>query len=154
MKLLLTSCEGLIRFTIVGVFGAAIYLLGTKALHKYTGLSVSVAATVLFVVVVVVNYLLHYSWSFRSRRPHGWTAPRFLGVAIGAVMINYTIVTAGTHWFRAPQTLVLVVAGIAVVAWNYLMSRFWVFVDQRDHIAASTPVTTVTASNSDIESLN
>ena len=131
MRLSDSSTARLIRFAVVGVFGATVYLVGTSALHQYTGLSVSAAATVLFVPVVALNYVLHHSWTFRSRRPHESAAPRFLSVAIGAMGINYLVVALGMRWLRLSQTVVLLLGGVSVVAWNYLLSRCWVFIDNR-----------------------
>ena len=125
-----TSVATLIRYGVVGVFGGGIYLVGTSILHQHAQLSVPAAATALFVPVVVINYVLHYSWTFQSRRPHGSAVPRFLGTAVVAMAINYLVVSSGTRWFRLSQTAVLVFGVLIVVAWNYLLSRFWVFVDR------------------------
>ena len=118
-----------IRFGVVGSLTAGIYLVGTQMLHEYVQLSVSVAATVLFVPAVVVNYILHYSWTFRSSTSHENAAPKFFGAALGAIGINYLVVALGTRWLQFSQIFVLLISGLIVVVWNYLLSRFWVFVD-------------------------
>src|SRR6266702_6142544 len=114
------SVATLIRFAVVGVFGAGVYLFGTSLLHQNARLSVPAAATVLFVTVVMINYVLHYSWTFGSRRTHESAAPRFLGIAVGAMGINYLVVALGTRWLHLSQPVVLVLGGLIVVAWNYM----------------------------------
>jgi len=123
------SMARFIRFAVVGVFGAGVYLVGARLLHQHARLSLQAAATVLFVPVVLINYVLHYSWTFGSRKPHGSVAPRFVSIAVGAMGINYVVVALGTRWLQVSQTVILVLCGLIVAAWNYLLSRFWVFVD-------------------------
>lgn len=53
----------------------AIYLLGTRALHKYKALSVSVAATVLF---VIVSWSSTRSGDYDERSCRGWRPPRWV----------------------------------------------------------------------------
>ena len=64
------------RFIVVGLFAAGVYLVSTDLLHQYTRMSVAVAASISFVFVVTTNYVLHYSWTFRSSRRHASAVPR------------------------------------------------------------------------------
>jgi putative flippase GtrA len=121
----------LLRFGIVGLLATGIYLLCTKLLQLYAGAPVAVAASVSFVIVVAMNYVLHYSWTFRSTQPHAVALPRFLIVSTGGLIINYLVVLLGSRWFAQGEILVLLMGVAAVVGWNYLLSRFWVFFDHR-----------------------
>jgi putative flippase GtrA len=123
----------LIRFGTVGLFAASLYLVGTSLLRQYARLSAPLAASVCFVFIVATNYVLHYSWTFQSRQLHRSAVPRFLGTAVGGLFINYETVMLGTRWLALPQTAVLLLGAALVVTWNYVLSRFWVFVGGDQH---------------------
>lgn len=126
-----TPLAYMLRFGIVGLLATGIYLVSTRILQQHTGLPVQVAASISFVIVVAMNYWLHHSWTFRSTRPHVSALPRFIAVSAGGFLINYLVVLMGSHWLSNAETLVLLVGVAAVVGWNYLLSRFWVFLEHR-----------------------
>jgi putative flippase GtrA len=119
----------LLRFAIVGLFATGIYLSSVTLLSRRLELSVPLAATISFIMVSTTNYLLHYFWTFRSRRHHGSAVPRFLGTSLGGMAINYAIVALGTRWLLLSRTGILFLGIAFVVLWNYALSKFWVFVD-------------------------
>ena len=121
----------LLRFAIVGLLATGIYLSSVTLLRRCLELSVPMAATISFIVVSTTNYLLHYFWTFRSRRHHGSAAPRFLGTSLGGMAINYAVVALGTRWLLLSGTGILFLGIAFVVLWNYTLSKFWVFVDSR-----------------------
>jgi putative flippase GtrA len=117
----------LLRFATVGLLATGIYLGAVTLLSRWLELSVPIAATISFVLVVTINYLLHYFWTFRSRRHHGSAVPRFLVTSVGGLAINYAVVALGTRWLQLSQTPVLFLGIGFVVLWNYALSKFWVF---------------------------
>lgn len=124
----------LARFVAVGSLAAVIYILGTGFLREHTKLSVPVAASAVFALVVTINYVLHYFWTFRCTRTHGNALPRFLGVATGALVLNFAAVLLMSR--LVPQSHIIpLLCGIGlVVVWNYAMSKFWVFIDHRQDV--------------------
>jgi putative flippase GtrA len=137
----------------VGLLATGIYLGSVLLLSRCLELSVPMAATLSFVIVSTSNYLLHYFWTFRSRRHHGSAAARFLATSLGGMAINYAVVALGTRWLLLSRTGILFVGISFVVLWNYTLSKFWVFVDgpsgdpygpyeSKDaHVAADRPLT-------------
>lgn len=121
----------IIRFAIVGVCSTGIYVASTLLLHRYALLQVPAAASVSFAIVVAINYVAHYCWTFKSNCPHSVAVLRFLGTAAGGWIINSIVVALGTHWTGARPTTILLVGAASVVIWNYSLSKFWVFVDRR-----------------------
>jgi len=121
----------LARFAIVGLLATGIYLSSVALLSRCLELSVQIAATISFIMVSTTNYLLHYFWTFRSRRQHSSAATRFLGTSLGGMAINYAVVALGTRWLLLSRTGILLLGIAFVVLWNYTLSTFWVFVDSR-----------------------
>lgn len=120
------TLEGL-RFSAVGAFSMSLYLGGTLLIYRYLRLPLNAAATVCFVFIVSLNYWLHYSWTFRSRRSHFASVPRFICASVGGMVINNITVSLGMTWTVLPMTVVLLSGAGLVVVWNYLLSRFWIF---------------------------
>jgi len=120
----------LARFAVVGLFGATLYGVGTGLLHQCAGMALPLAASLSFVLVVATNYVLHYWWTFESDRPHADTIGRFLGMVCGGMTLNYLTLAVGTRWLALPQTMVLSLGMVVVVAWNYGLSRYWVFLSR------------------------
>lgn len=121
----------MIRFGLVGLCATGTYFVSTLLLHRYVPLSLPVAAAVSFAVVVAMNYVAHYSWTFRSDRAHAAAIPRFLATSVGGLAINTVVVALGGRWPGARQTTILLVGAVVVMIWNYLLSRFWVFIGRR-----------------------
>lgn len=119
----------LVRYAVVGISATGVYLLCVHLLREYGGLPMTAAASIAFVVVVMMNYVLHYYWTFESSRPHVSSIPRFIVTSTGGMIINLTVVSLGAPLLPQAPTLVLLAGCGIVVAWNYLMSRFWVFLD-------------------------
>jgi putative flippase GtrA len=122
------------RFGAVGMFTTGMYGGSTYLLHQFVLLSLPLAASISYVLASTINYALHHSWTFQSSRGHASAAPRFFATAIAGMTINYAVVMLSQHSLLLPQALALFVGVSAVFAWNYLIARFWVFVQHRRRI--------------------
>lgn len=123
------SLRQFVRFGLVGSFGAGVYVLATGLLVRYCGLSIVASASLSFVLVVAINYLLHYRWTFESKRRHSSAILRFLGTSIGGMAINSGFLLLSVRFVNWPLPVLLLMGACLVVLWNYLLSRFWVFTD-------------------------
>jgi putative flippase GtrA len=119
----------LARFVTVGLSSAAVYFIGVLLLRRYGELSLPTAAAISFALVVAVNYVLHHSWTFRSKRSHASAIPRFIGSTAGGMLINSFALTVGSRSTRLPLFVLLLIGGGFVAAWNYFLAKLWVFVD-------------------------
>jgi len=117
----------LIRFSVVGGLGLSIYLVCTILLMKFAAVSLFASASLAFALVVLVNYLLHYSWTFRSKRPHSSAALRFTITSIGGMAINGGFLALASRVVQRYTFLLLIAGALLVVVWNYLLARFWAF---------------------------
>jgi putative flippase GtrA len=126
------SLSQLVRFGLVGTLGAGVYFLSTALLMRYCRWSFVASASTSFVLVVAMNYVLHYSWTFRSKRPHSSAVVRFLGTSVGGMAINSGFLFLGARFATLPQSVLLLTGACLVVLWNYLVSRFWVFTESAD----------------------
>lgn len=115
------------RFAVVGVLTAALYycllMLGVERLL----LSPTLASAISFPIVVVFNYLVHYSWTFAQRAAHGEALRRYLVMISCGFVINTAVMYVGAQLLSIQYLLVQAVALLVVVVWNFSISNAWVF---------------------------
>lgn len=123
MSLALTT----FRFGVVGVLTAVLHYgllyIGVEMLR----LGATVSSSLGFIVAVVFNYMMHYSWTFAEPAPHGQTLRRYLVMISCGFLINALVMYAGVHWLALHYLLTQALALVTVVVWNYTMSSLWVF---------------------------
>ena len=102
---------------------ASVVWTSIAVLHIGTTLAVSIA----FVAVVMLNYALHYHWTFRSVKSHRIAFIRFAVTSIVGFSINFCFIYIGVSLFRLNYLTVQIPALGLVVTSNYLFSALWVF---------------------------
>ena len=116
-----------LRFGAVGVLTAVLHYgllyIGVEALR----LNATLASSLGFVVAVIFNYLMHYSWTFDEPAPHGRTLRRYLLMISCGFLINATVMYAGVQWAALNYLLTQALALVVVVSWNFVISNVWVF---------------------------
>jgi putative flippase GtrA len=119
--------DTIFRFAVVGILTAVLYysllLLGVELLS----LSPTLASGICFLIVIVFNYLVHYSWTFAQRAPHGEALKRYLIMISCGFVINTTVMYVGAQVLSLQYLLVQAVALLVVVVWNFSVSNVWVF---------------------------
>jgi putative flippase GtrA len=125
----------LVRFGLVGTFGAGVYFGMLWLLVDGLGIGVLVSTSISFVLVTLQQYFLHFHWTWVSDREHGAALPRFAFMNIAGFWINWTIMYVGVTYTAVHYLLVQAVAVTAIVIWNYLLSHYWIFRPKR----VSTP---------------
>lgn len=117
----------LFRFGVVGILTAVLHygllFAGVEVLH----IGATLASSLGFVVAVIFNYLMHYSWTFAEPAPHGRTLRRYLVMIACGFLINALVMYAGVHWLMLHYLLTQGLALVFVVMWNFVMSNVWVF---------------------------
>ena len=122
----------LMRFSIVGLLTAGFYF-GLLSLVVELGLVEPVlASAACYGAAVLLNYLMHYSWTFAPAEdamaaPHGQALVRYLVMVACGFMINTALMYLMVHLLAWHYLAAQFVALVAVVTWNFLISNFWVF---------------------------
>jgi len=121
-----------VRFTVVGGATAAIHygLLATGV--EILGLGSTLASSIGFIICVIFNYVMHYSWTFATAGqtpspPHDRTLTRYLLMIGCGFCINGGVMYLGVHSLHWHYLLVQLAAAIAVIVWNFTLSNAWVF---------------------------
>ena len=116
-----------LRFSVVGVTTAAIYygllFAGVEGLH----LNAVLVSAMAYPMILAVNYLLHYRWTYATSSPHAIALKRYLFMSGCGFLINVSIMYFGVAFLQANYLLVQTIAMVVVIVWNYVMSSLWVF---------------------------
>ena len=116
-----------LRFSVVGVTTAVIYYGLLLAGVEYLRVSAVLVSAIAYPIVLAVNYLLHYRWTFAASSPHTIALKRYLFMTGCGFFINVSIMYFGVTVLHANYLLVQTMAMAVVIAWNYGLSSLWVF---------------------------
>src|SRR4051794_15513460 len=92
---LMQSLWQLIRFGLVGFTCMALYFVLLYGIHQLTALPVSVQGALAYGPCMVVNYLLHRTFTFRSRGQHLHVGPRYVTVQLVSMATNSGVLWLG-----------------------------------------------------------
>lgn len=115
------------RFLLVGGFCTALQYLILVVLVEEFRLSATISSTIGYVLSSAANYLLNYSFTFRSASPHKRSLPRFLIIAGCGVVLNGTVTYLGTTVFGAHYLVAQVAATIVTLLWNFMANLRWTY---------------------------
>lgn len=115
-----------LRFGVIGAGSGILYAVVLVSCISGLEMEPAFGAALATCPAVIVNYLGHYHWSFRSKRGHLGSSIRYLTVYLLFFIIN----TAGMAVLAALSSLHYGVAQLVVVAAvsvSYPIQRRWVF---------------------------
>ena len=116
------ACVGLIG---VGVNNTLLWLLTERA-HVYYLLSSALATE----VAILSNFTLNYVWTFaalRDAEPVLAKLAKFNQVALGGLLLTVSVLFVLTHFFGLHYLIANLLAVGSGAAWNYTISRHWVW---------------------------
>jgi putative flippase GtrA len=116
-----------LRFSVVGIITAAIYYGLLLAGVEYLHVSAVLVSAIAYLMVLCVNYLMHYRWTYATSSPHTIALKRYLFMTGCGFLINVSIMYFGVSVLHANYLLVQAIAMAVVIAWNFGMSSLWVF---------------------------
>lgn len=116
-----------IKFAIVGTLTAIIYYLFLFSLVEYFNVSIIIASSMAYVLAIIVNYLMHYQWTFNSDNPHKVAAFRFIMMNAGGFSINFLIMTYGLIIASEHYLLIQTFSLAVIVLWNFIISSLRVY---------------------------
>ncbi len=112
-------------FSAIGAVGTTVHFLTLISLVHY-GIENPVSASAAgFIAGALVNYVLNYRITFKSRNPHYATLSKFFMVALAGLCLNSLIMTAAIQ--RMHYLLSQALATSIVLIWNFFFSQIWTF---------------------------
>ncbi|MBI4433275.1 GtrA family protein [Candidatus Uhrbacteria bacterium] len=81
-----------------------------------------------FSVIVTWSFFWNKYWTFHHQGPwHAAQYFKFVLTTLGSIGIAQSILYLGVHQFGISDLIAKLLAGPLVVAWNFLMYRYWAF---------------------------
>jgi putative flippase GtrA len=114
-------------FVVVGGIATAAHYLLLVFLVQAFGVEPTVASTAGLILGAIVNYVLNYRITFRSRRAHMIAVPRFAVAATTGMFLNGLFVAVGVHVVALHYMIAQVISTGLILAWNFLINKYWTF---------------------------
>jgi hypothetical protein len=119
--------QQLLRFVIAGAVATAVQYLVLWICVEANWLPAPLASGLGYALGSVSNYFLNYFFTFKSHNAHQQSLTRFaIMVAIGwtLTVILMFVFEHQLNWYYWPAQLLTT---LIVLAWNFMLSRWWVF---------------------------
>lgn len=119
------------RFIGAGVVSNIIYFAALALLVIFLPGPLWLHAGIAYLLSAVINYVMHYSVTFRSTTGHGLTISRYIPVQGTALLMNSWLLDLLVSRGELHYLLGQLVALVATTAWSYFANRNWVFSGRR-----------------------
>ena len=116
-----------IVFTTVGGIATAVHYLLLIVLVDGLDVAPVPASVVGYVLAAIVNYLLNYYITFRSRKQHHEALAKFALIATLGLGLNTAIMAIGINWLALHYILSQMLATGITLIWNFIANRLWTF---------------------------
>ncbi len=120
------SIRSALTFLIVGGLTTGIQYVVMALLMWLADMPAVYASSIGFVFSAAVNYLLNARLTFRTKKTHTDTLPRFIGTAGMGLLLNVLVLTGLTS-MGMHVALAQVLTTICVLIWNYTVNAIWTF---------------------------
>ncbi len=116
-----------IIYSIIGIIGTTGHYIVLIILVELFGSNPVIATTFGFVVGAMINYILNYNFTFRSKKSHSEAAVKFLIVATVGAGVNSLIMYLGTEFLILHYIIAQVIATVLVLLWSFIVNKYWTF---------------------------
>lgn len=114
-------------YTAVGGIGTGGHYLTLVALVESGFLTAVLASVTGFTVGAIINYVLHYWFTFNSNKAHREAMGKFFTVAILGAIINTTLMHIGVNVIQMHYLVCQIISTGIVLVWNFILNKVWTF---------------------------
>ena len=116
-----------VYFTAVGGIGTGGHYLTLISLVEGKILSAVPASVAGFSVGAIINYVLNYHLTFKSKKSHKEAMSKFFIVATLGAIINTALMYVGVDLMHIYYLLAQIAATGIVLLWNFIINKYWTF---------------------------
>lgn len=120
-----------ISFLKVGVIATACHYVLLIVLVEALSVNVLIASTLGAIFGAIVNYALNYRLTFQSDLAHTSVIPKFIGVALLALVLNWALMKFFTETILIQYLLAQVITTILLVIVTYGLNKIWSFREKK-----------------------
>lgn len=116
-----------ISFLGVGVMATASHYLLLIFLVEILGSSVLISSTAGAILGAFVSYFLNYKMTFQSNLPHKDALPKFLSVAVLAIVVNGLLMQFFTEILIFPYLPAQIISTLLIIGITFGLNKIWSF---------------------------
>jgi putative flippase GtrA len=116
-----------LRFSVVGVTTALLYFALLFVVVEMLLVEPVTGSSIVYLIVIFANYLMHYSWTFAAASPHTTALKRYFFMVACGFVLNLIFMYVGVTVLALNYLLVQGAAMGVVIVWNFVVSSLWVF---------------------------
>lgn len=122
-----------VRFVHVGLLTNLVYFGVLALLHFLWGGQLWLNAALAYLLSAVVNYVLHYQFTFKSSSSHDIAIMKYvvvqsIGLTMNSMILHLVVAKAGVHYVLGQAVAIIFVTGF-----TFLINRNWVFSTEPRH---------------------
>jgi len=117
----------LFLYSVIGAVGTVGHYAVLITLVEIFDQAPLIATTFGFIVGALINYILNYYLTFRSKKSHVEALLKFLIVATVGAGINSLIMYLGTEYVALHYMLAQIIATLLVLLWSFAVNKYWTF---------------------------
>ena len=118
-----------LSFAGIGVIGTAGHYAALLMLVEIFNISPVYSTTFGFIFGALINYILNYKITFSSEKNHSEALTKFFIIAVIGAAMNTLIMQFGISHSSMNYLIIQIIATIIILFWNFVMSKFWVFIE-------------------------
>lgn len=117
----------LVRFIIIGVSAALIFVGTAFSLRSWMAAPPYIASSAAFVTSFAYAYPMQRSWTFSGRHGHREALPRYFAAQVSCLVISALLSQALVVIWAAQPFAMAALTAVIVSAISFVLTRFWVF---------------------------
>ena len=122
-----SSTKEFLRFFLVGLINTLVHFCVLYFAYELLSIELVTSTLIAFAIAVVVTYLLNYRFTFRSKKKHKSSLPKFIVTVLIGLGWKVGITVLVVQYLEGPLLLAVIAAAFVIMINNYLLSKFWVF---------------------------
>lgn len=123
IKIKLSEFKTFLKYCVGGGTGLIVDFSLLYLLTDLMGTWYLLSATISFIISALVNYLIQYYWTFKSKRKKFLTQlSTFLIIAIFGLVINNTVIYLMVEKLFIHYLLAKIIAAVIVTFWNFVLN--------------------------------
>jgi putative flippase GtrA len=132
----------LARFFAVGTIATIVHIGVAMIVVAAAGANPTVGAMIGFIAAFMVSYFGHFRFSFAASGRYRDYLPKFALSSLASFLLSTTAVWVATAILGIDYKPALIALAIIVPVCNYLVNRFWVFLQPRGASSRSLEIIT------------
>jgi putative flippase GtrA len=132
----------LARFSAVGVIATVVHIAVAMVAVAAAGVNPTVGSMIGFLSAFIVSYVGHFRFTFAASGRYRDYLVKFAVTSLASFMLSTSAVWLATTVVGVDYKLALIALAIIVPVCNYLVNRFWVFLQPRGVSSRSLEIIT------------